>query len=335
MNTANKFLLFWALSLTAFLLMGLVIPHAFGPGTTISSAQMNANFDAVKAAVDALEAERDAQRDEIDALRAAVDADGLSPRQVLYAREHGLDVFYVEPTTGIRFVLIPPGEFWMGSPLTEARRGSDETRHFVRLTRPFYMACCEVTNAQWRLYDPGHTSPFDGEQHPVTDISHDEMNSFVVWLRAETGNSDYRLPTEAEWEYACRAGTDTAFSSGPAISSAYANFDGRTSSYPGAPEGPYLATTTEAGSFPPNTWGLFDMHGNVTESCADWYDVYPTDPVTVDPFVGSDPGGGLVVYRGGSWFFSARIARSASRGRHYPSTRDSTIGFRLARSVTP
>lgn len=327
-STANKFLLVWALALTGLILMGLTIPNTFAPGTTISSAEMNANFDAVKAAVDALEAQSATNTTQLGDLSPE---SGLSPRQIQYARDNGLAAAYVEPTTGMRFVLIPPGEFWMGSPASEVDRGGDEIHHHVRLTQAFYLSVHEVTNAQYRLKEAGHTSTADGEQQPVTEVSHDDAVAYATWLSTQTGDT-YGLPTEAQWEYACRAGTTTPFSFGANINPAQVNYHG-SFPYNGAPGGLYRATTTDAGIFPANAWGLYDMHGNVWEWCADWYEAYSGNltSVTVDPTGAAGPG--VRVFRGGSWFFGARLVRSADRDGG-PSN-GNFLGFRLARPVTP
>ena len=334
MNTANKVLLFWALGLTAFLLMGLVIPHAFGPGTTISSAQMNANFNAVKAAVDALEAQSTTNTAQLADLSPE---SGLSARQLQYARDNGLAAAYVDPVIGMRFVLIPPGEFWMGSPATEVDRNSDEIHHHVRLTQAFYLSAYEVTNAQYRLAIPGHTSSADGDQQPVTGVSHTEAVAFAAWFTVQVQTGDtYTLPTEAQWEYTCRAGTTTPFSFGDNINPAQVNYDG-DAPYNGTPVGLDRGTTTNVGSFPANAWGLYDMHGNVWEWCADWYGpgfLGDLVSVTTDP-TGPGSSTGFRVARGGSWSYGARLARSAYRGNIPPSVRDAHTGFRLARPVTP
>ena len=330
MNTVNKFVLVWALGLTALILMGLTIPNTFAPGTTISSAEMNANFDAVKAAVDALEAQSATNTTQLGDLSPE---SGLSPRQIQYARDNGLAASYVEPTTGMRFVLIPPGEFWMGSPASEVDREGDDIHHHVRLTQAFYLSAHEVTNAQYRLLVPGHTSTADGEQQPVTEVNHTEAVAFADWLSTQTGDT-YALPTEAQWEYACRAGTTTVFSFGDNINPAQVNYRGDFP-YNGAPVGLNRATTTDVGIFPANAWGLHDMHGNVYEWCADWYGTLSGNltSATVDPT--GDPGSGIRVIRGGSWPSDARYARSAARNGITPTDRYNLIGFRPARPVTP
>ncbi|MDA1194730.1 MAG: formylglycine-generating enzyme family protein [Planctomycetota bacterium] len=330
MNTINKFVLVWALGLTALILMGLTIPHAFAPGTTISSAQMNANFDAVKTAVDALEAQSATNTTQLGELSPE---SGLSPRQLQYARDNGLAAAYVEPTTGMRFVLIPPGEFWMGSPGSEVDRGGDEIHHHVRLTQAFYLAAHEVTNAQYRVKEAGHTSTADGDAQPVTEVSHTDAVAFAAWLSTQTGDT-YGLPTEAQWEYACRAGTTTPFAFGENINPAQVNYNGN-GPYNGAPAGLWRATTTDVGSFPANAWGLHDMHGNVWEWCADWYGAYSGDlvSVTTDPTGAAGPGGRVL--RGGSWLLDAGFGRSAIRNFAGPTISDPLIGFRLARPVTP
>jgi formylglycine-generating enzyme required for sulfatase activity len=231
----------------------------------------------------------------------------------------------------MRFVLIPPGEFLMGSPTSEVDHGSEETLHHVRLTKGFYLAAHEVTNAQYRLFDAGHASTFNGDQQPATQVSHDDATAFAVWLSGQTGDT-YGLPTEAQWECACRATTTTPFSFGPNITPAHVNYDGDFP-YNGAPTGLDRGETTDVGIFPANAWGLYDMHGNVYEWCADWHDTYPTGPVTEDPM---GPASGLFrVLRGGSWGAGARFARSAYRTRLDPGGRSNNIGFRPARPVTP
>ena len=317
MNTVNKFVLVWALTLTAFILMGVMIPHTFMPGTPISSAEMNANFDAVKTAVDALEAHM-----------AALES-GLSPGQIQYAKAQGLEASYVEATTGMRFVLIPPGEFQMGSPTSEADRSSDETLHHVRLTQAFYLSAHEVTNAQYRLKEAAHASTFDGDRRPVTEVSHGDAIAFADWLSTESGDT-YQLPTEAQWEYACRAGTTTPFSFGPTINPAQVNYNGNAP-YGGAAVGPYRAETTDVGILPANAWGLHDMHGNVYEWCQDRYGEYESsedEKPVVDPqgpSTGTDR-----VRRGGCWVNAAQFCRSAYRGRDPPGLRYYGLGFRLA-----
>jgi formylglycine-generating enzyme required for sulfatase activity len=330
-NTANKFLLVWALGLTALLLMGLTIPHAFTPGSTISSAEMNANFVAVKAAVDALEAQSTANTSQIAGLSPE---SGLSPRQIQYARDHGLPAVYVEPTTGMRFVLIAPGEFLMGSPASEAGHSVLEAQRHVRLSQAFYLSAYEVTNAQYRLYDAGHTSTADGDDQPVTEVSHDDAVAFAAWLTSQGRDLPYGLPTEAQWEYACRAGTTAPFSFGANVNAAQVNYDG-SSPYDGALAGLQRAAPTDGGSFPANAWGLYDMHGNVWEWCVDYRGplLENLTSVTVDPVVTSDPGSGVRVLRGGSWEQGAAFARSASRAGDSPTSRSPLIGFRLVRSA--
>jgi len=233
----------------------------------------------------------------------------------------------------MRFVLIPPGEFLMGSPASEVSRRTDERYHLVRLTKAFYLAANEVTNAQYKLFDAAHTSTADGDRRPVMQVSYNDAVAFAAWLSAQTGDT-YGLPTEAQWEYACRAGTTTPFSFGPNITAAQVNYRG-SFPYNGAPAGLYRATTTDVGSFPANAWGLYDMHGNVWEWCADWYGPYTGNltSVTVDPTGDSVPA--LRVLRGGAFNIAAEIARSAARNGNPPTNSSDYYGFRPARLVTP
>ena len=193
----------------------------------------------------------------------------------------------------MKLVLIPAGKFIMGSPATEPERDDIETPHEVEITRPFYMGVYEVTQQQW-LKTMGKPSKAHfnatrggGPDHPVEDLNWNEAVDFCNKLTAlpeeKKAGRRYRLPTEAEWEYACRAGSSTPFHSGKSLSSKEANFNGNFP-YGGAEKGPYLRRTTKVGSYKPNAWGLYDMHGNVQEWCSDFYDpdYYKTGPKT-DP----------------------------------------------------
>ncbi len=219
----------------------------------------------------------------------------------------------------------------MGSPPGEAGREPSETPHRVRLTRPIEIGRCEVTQDQWTRVmgtRPAHFRDCGGAC-PVESVNWYEVRKFLGRLSALTG-SKFRLPTEAEWEYACRAGTVTPFSTGENLTTAQANYDGR---YPraGAATGVFRDGPTPVGTFPPNPWGLFDMHGNVWEWCEDSY--CPYDGAAVDP-VGACASPFKVI-RGGSWYFDADSARSALRYKHRPEDRGPSLGFRVVLEVAP
>ncbi|MFP6899672.1 MAG: formylglycine-generating enzyme family protein [Opitutales bacterium] len=224
-----------------------------------------------------------------------------------------------------------PGAFEMGSPLSEADRGDDETRHTVTLTRGFWLGKHEVTQAQWE--DVMGTSPsyFKGANLPVEQVSWNDAVSFCAKLTDRERKADrlpvgyaYRLPTEAQWEHACRAGTKTAFAFGDDLSSRQANFDGNYP-YGGAAKGVYLEKTAPVGSYPANAWGFHDLHGNVYEWCQDWYGDYPSGSVR-DPV--GPPVGSARVFRGGSWGDFAQYLRSAFRLEFGPDFRLDGRGFR-------
>lgn len=229
---------------------------------------------------------------------------------------------------GMSFVYIEPGTFTMGSPSNEPQRGSDEKQHQVTLTKGYYMQTTEVTQGQWKQVMGSNPSYFKncGDNCPVEQVSWDDAQAFIKKLNSRDGGG-YRLPSEAEWEYACRAGTSTPFSFGRCLSTDQANYDGN---YPltGCSKGKYRQTTTPAASFASNDWGLYDMHGNVYEWCQDWYGKYTND--STDP-VGSS-GGSSRVLRGGCWSISAEHCRSANRSYFSPDDRNGSIGFRLVRS---
>jgi formylglycine-generating enzyme required for sulfatase activity len=220
-------------------------------------------------------------------------------------------------------VLVSAGKFKMGSPASEAGRRTNETQHEVTLTKPFYMGKYEVTQEQWKSVmgkNPsiGNLDPSQrilGAKLPVTWVSWDDCQEFIKKLNAKT-DGGYRLPTEAEWEYACRAGTTTAYSFGDNLTKSDENIDGDS--------------TKEVGSYKPNAFGLYDMHGNVREWCEDYYKAYSVGSVT-DP---KGPGTAFGrVLRGGSFFdIYVRMARSSSRCEVTPSDRLDFFGFRLART---
>ena len=235
---------------------------------------------------------------------------------------------WTEPETGIEFVLLPSGELEMGSPPWEAGHEATELLHRVRLTRPVWLGRYEVTQGQWlRVMGENPSSFADcGLDCPVENVNALEVEEFLRRLRAPSGEA-FRLPTEAEWEYACRAGTATPFSTGANLTSAQANYDGRYP-YAGFPAGDFVGRPTPVGSYAPNAWGLFDLHGNVWEWCRDEFCPYPEGAA-------SDPVGAcaaqLRVIRGGSWTFDGDSARCAVRYTHRPEDRGPSLGFRLVR----
>jgi len=249
---------------------------------------------------------------------------------------------------GMKFRLIQPGTFMMGSPESEAGRASDERQHQVTLPKQYYMGIYPVTVGDFKRFvdkvgyktegerdgkgaygwtgkewkqdakitwrNPGFTQT---AQDPVVCVSWNDAESYCQWLSEVEGKS-YRLPTESEWEYGCRAGSRTAYCFGEdeARLSEYAWYYGNS-----------VSTTHPVGQKAPNAWGLYDMHGNVWEWCSDWYGDYPSGTVT-DPTGAST--GSCRVGRGGSWRNEAALCRSADRFRCAPSSRGSYLGFRLA-----
>lgn len=217
----------------------------------------------------------------------------------------------------LELVLIPAGKFIMGSPATEAWRKVDETQHEVVLTKPYYMGKYEVTQEQWEVIMKNNPSVIKGANLPVTDVSWIECQEFIKKLNVKLGGG-FRLPTESEWEYACRAGTITAFSFGKDFNIFNANVSDSRKDEPVA-----------VGSYNPNAFGLYDMHGNVYEWCEDWYGAYSKEKVT-------DPKGALKgvvrVLRGGSFGNGWRGARSSFRHFLAPTDRDGGSGFRLVKT---
>jgi formylglycine-generating enzyme required for sulfatase activity len=236
---------------------------------------------------------------------------------------------YVEPRTGLRFVRIDAGEFTMGSPASEIGHRPDETEHRVRITRAFFMSTTEVTQRQWSAIMGTAPSHFRGDPDaPVEQVTWYDTREFIRRLN-ETADRRFRLPTEAEWEYACLAGSTSAYNVGDSLSSAHANYDARYPS-PGQPIGTFRGRTTRVASYAPNAWGLYDMHGNVWEWCEDEYCPYPPS-MSVNPR--GRCGSPFRVIRGGSWYFNADSARSALRYTHEPHLKGFSIGFRIVCDV--
>jgi len=252
---------------------------------------------------------------------------------------------------GMKLAYIPAGKFLMGSPADEAERTEDELRHEVAITRPFYLGVYEVTQREFNplmaatvkrgaIFDERRGG---GPDHPMENVTWRHAVAFCEALSGlpaeKQAGRRYRLPTEAEWEYACRAGTTTPYHFGKSLSARQANFNGH---FPagGAEKGPYLRRTAKVGSFKPNAWGLYDMHGNVAEWCSDYYD---KDYYRKGPKEGpKGPDKGVVptdyndfyrVIRGGCWLDEARACRSAYRFRAMPHDPYRLIGFRVVCEV--
>lgn len=222
-----------------------------------------------------------------------------------------------------RFVRIPAGKFLMGSPASEIGRGDDETQHEVTISKPFDLGIYPVTQSLWQAVMRNNRSRFKGPDLPVENVSWNDAQEFIKELNRMAGENAYRLPTEAEWEYACRAGTTTPFWTGENITTDQANFNGE-----GLANGVDRHKTTPVAMFKPNPWGLYDMHGNVLEWVQDRYGDYPAGSVT-DPLSG---GGSYRVCRGGSWLYEPGSVRAAYRDRGSPGDGGSYLGFRLLRT---
>jgi len=247
------------------------------------------------------------------------------------------EITYYTNTIGMKFVLIPAGEFLMGSRDSAdevARKGrhlpawyeDEHPLHRVRITKPFYMGIYEVTQAQYERVMGKNPSRFKGPNNPVEQVSWNDAVEFCRRLSRKDGAA-YRLPTEAEWEYACRAGTTTPFYTGETISTDQANYDGNYA-YGSGRKGVYREKPLPVGGFPPNAFGLYDMHGNVWEWCGDWCGgKYYAESALDDP---RGPAAGKYrVLRGGSWRGGPWDARSANRGGVTPGYRAANGGFRV------
>ena len=255
---------------------------------------------------------------------------------------------------GPELVLIPSGRFQMGAHETEHKAamqaGSQKTwlereapQHWVGIERPFALARHPVSVGEWRAFvlatqwAGGSETDWDNpgfvqnDQHPVVGVSWNDAQLYLAWLRERTGRH-YRLPSEAEWEYACRAGTRTAFNVGDTISTEQANYDGLYV-YNGGPRGVYRGGTSPLGTFAPNPWGLYDMHGNVWEWVQDVvHDNYEGAPVDGSAWE-ADGDTSRRILRGGSWLYHPRYLRSALRNGFSTVLSNDIVGFRVARTL--
>ncbi len=250
--------------------------------------------------------------------------------------------------TSLPMLWIPPGRFWMGSPEDEPERRSGEgPQHLVQL-QGFFLSQTPITQAQWRQVaqwrptkgegawnqklnpNPSH---FKGDQRPVEQVSWEDAMEFCRRLSQRTGRR-YTLPSEAQWEYACRAGTTTPFHFGSTISTKLANYNGNEVYGDGA-KGDFRQQTTDVASFPANPWGLHDVHGNVLEWCADHrYPNYEGAPEDGRAWIDEDAKENKNetnsrLLRGGSWSYHSWLCRSASRDFPLPDDRGDFIGFRV------
>ena len=237
----------------------------------------------------------------------------------------------------LEMVKIPAGTFMMGSPENELGRQDNEILHQVTLTKDYWLGKYPVTQAQWKAVMGNNPSYFKGDNRPVENVRRGDAKEFCNKLNKRYAGKlpqgyKFGLPTEAQWEYACRAGTTTAYSYGDSSDTDKMNYDGNYPCGPGAVKGEYRQHTVDVGSLGyKNAWGLYDMHGNVWEWCRDdWCGSYSdgavTDPVSLETFLRPFP-----VCRGGGWKGWATSCRSASRCWCFgPDIRDNYLGFRLA-----
>lgn len=234
-----------------------------------------------------------------------------------------------------RFRWIQPGTFTMGSPTDEPGRFDDETQHHVVLTTGFWMADSTCTQALWQAVTGSNPAKFrDSSENPVEQVSWDDCQLFLTALNGQVSGAAFALPTEAQWEYACRAGTTTAYSFGPTITPEQVNYDGYLTQNASGPavKGLRRQKTVPVKSLPPNPWGLYEMHGNLDQWCSDWSGDYsghaernPTGPSS----------GTARVVRGGSWYSLAGNCRSAIRASYQPDNRLGNYGLRLAARAAP
>ncbi|MFZ4611910.1 MAG: formylglycine-generating enzyme family protein [Gemmataceae bacterium] len=238
---------------------------------------------------------------------------------VVFAQPQKLALEIVDIGKGVslELLIVPAGKFTMGSPISETGRTSNELEHEVTISKSFFLGKYEVTQAQWEAIMDDNPSSEGGAKLPVTDVSYEDCQKFIKKLNEKTSGG-FRLPTEAEWEYACRAGTKTRYAVGERFGKDQANFlDSK------------IGKPVFVGSYKSNAFGFHDMNGNVDEWCNDWYGPYAKEPI-LNPK--GPPEGKYRVLRGGAFNFDASYQRSAIRNFIRPTDRDHNLGFRIARN---
>ncbi len=258
---------------------------------------------------------------------SATDAPDVTWADASGRDEYGLYAEFTFRGVAQRMRWIKPGMFLMGSPADEVKRNEDECQHEVTLSHGYWVADTTCKQALWEAVMGNNPSNFIGEARPVEQVSWQDCQRFIERINGERPGLALRLLTEAEWEYACRAGTNAPFWLGTNVTVEQVNYNGNHP-YLAGEKGRYRQETVEVGTLLPNPWGLYEMHGNVWEWCADWYRAY-----------GSDAAGQAVsheeirrrVLRGGSWANEAEFVRSATRNADVPTFRMYGIGFRFAR----
>ncbi|MBE9218608.1 bifunctional serine/threonine-protein kinase/formylglycine-generating enzyme family protein [Dolichospermum flos-aquae] len=248
--------------------------------------------------------------------------------KIIKKRNHAARYFVEDLGNGVmlEMVEIPSGTFYMGSPENEAgRTNSEGPRHQVAV-KSFFIAKYPLTQAQYQSIIGNNPAHFKGDNRPVERVSWDDAVAFCQKLSENTGKN-YKLPSETQWEYACRAGTTTPFYFGQSITPNLVNYDGNYS-YAAAQKGEYRQQTTDVGTFPPNAFGLYDMHGNVWEWCEDdWEENYINAPINGDALI--NPVGEYKVLRGGAWLYFAGCCRCSMRNQGLYNARHHYYGFRV------
>ena len=249
------------------------------------------------------------------ALAACASAQETAKPAAAGGRKSG-DTMSLKLPGGVEMEMIwcAPGQFEMGSPKTETGRFDDETRRKVKITKGFWLGKYEVTQLQWESVMHVNQSRFKEPNHPVENVSWHDCETFIRRVNTALGGKVLRLPTEAEWEYACRAGSDAPVAGSGRIGD-MAWYDVNSDNQ-----------THEVGQNKPNAWGFYDMHGNVLEWCSDWFSV-PKPGDVADPK--GPPYGSFKLLRGGCWFFYESDCRSAYRLKREPNLRNCIFGFRV------
>ncbi len=262
----------------------------------------------------------------------------LNDKGDIISRPNGFAQIYQENLgngVSISMVKVPAGNFMMGSPESEKDRVENESPQHQVTLKEFYMGQTEITQSQYQAIMGDNPAKFKGNNRPVETVDWNQAKEFCRRLSIKTGKA-YTLPSESQWEYACRAGTTTPFTFGATITSNVANYEGNYNgkeSYRNEPKGVNRATTTDVMTFPPNAFGLYDMHGNVWEWCADtWNDTYEGAPTDGSVWLEESPN---MLLRGGAWSERPEICRSKSRIGNLPEIRVDAFGFRVVCNPSP